>query len=30
VRRNADALRWTPSDADLEELDRIFPTPRGR
>ena len=30
VRRNADALRWTPSDPDLEELDRIFPTPRGR
>ncbi len=28
VRANAGALRWTPSDADLEELDRIFPTPR--
>jgi aryl-alcohol dehydrogenase-like predicted oxidoreductase len=28
VRANAGALRWVPSDADLEELDRIFPTPR--
>jgi aryl-alcohol dehydrogenase-like predicted oxidoreductase len=30
VQRNAAALRWTPSDADLEELDSIFPTPRKR
>jgi aryl-alcohol dehydrogenase-like predicted oxidoreductase len=30
VRRNAATLRWTPSDADLEELDSIFPTPRKR
>jgi aryl-alcohol dehydrogenase-like predicted oxidoreductase len=30
VRANAAALRWTPSDADLEELDSIFPTPRRR
>jgi aryl-alcohol dehydrogenase-like predicted oxidoreductase len=28
VRANAAALRWTPSDADLQELDSIFPTPR--
>jgi aryl-alcohol dehydrogenase-like predicted oxidoreductase len=28
IRANAAALRWTPSDTDLEELDRIFPTPR--
>jgi aryl-alcohol dehydrogenase-like predicted oxidoreductase len=30
VQRNAAALRWTPSDADLEELDSIFPTSRRR
>ena len=29
VQANAAALRWTPTEADLEELDRIFPTPRG-
>jgi aryl-alcohol dehydrogenase-like predicted oxidoreductase len=28
VRANAAALRWTPTDADLEELDSIFPTRR--
>ena len=28
VRANAAAVRWTPSPEDLEELDRIFPTPR--
>jgi aryl-alcohol dehydrogenase-like predicted oxidoreductase len=28
VRANAAALRWTPTAADLEELDSIFPTPR--
>jgi aryl-alcohol dehydrogenase-like predicted oxidoreductase len=28
VRANVGALRWTPSAADLEELDRIAPTPR--
>jgi aryl-alcohol dehydrogenase-like predicted oxidoreductase len=30
VRANAAALRWTPSAADLQELDSIFPTPRHR
>jgi aryl-alcohol dehydrogenase-like predicted oxidoreductase len=29
VRANAAAMRWSPSDDDLRELDRIFPTPRG-
>ncbi|MBK5220242.1 MAG: aldo/keto reductase [Thermoleophilia bacterium] len=28
VEANVAALRWTPSAADLEELDRIAPTPR--
>jgi aryl-alcohol dehydrogenase-like predicted oxidoreductase len=28
VRANAAAMRWSPSDDDLRELDRIFPTPR--
>jgi aryl-alcohol dehydrogenase-like predicted oxidoreductase len=28
VRANAAAVRWTPSEADVEELDRIFPPPR--
>jgi aryl-alcohol dehydrogenase-like predicted oxidoreductase len=28
VRANAAALRWEPSQADLMELDSIFPTPR--
>jgi len=28
VQANAAALSWQPSEADLEELDRIFPTPR--
>ncbi|HEY1854577.1 MAG TPA: aldo/keto reductase [Solirubrobacterales bacterium] len=28
IRANAGALRWTPSAADLEELDRIAPAPR--
>ena len=28
VRANAAALRWAPSPDDLEELNRIFPTPR--
>lgn len=28
VRANAAALRWRPSEAELEELDAIFPTPR--
>jgi aryl-alcohol dehydrogenase-like predicted oxidoreductase len=28
VRANVGALRWTPSAEDLEELDRIAPTPR--
>jgi aryl-alcohol dehydrogenase-like predicted oxidoreductase len=27
VRQNAAAADWTPSDADLAELDRIFPRP---
>jgi aryl-alcohol dehydrogenase-like predicted oxidoreductase len=27
VRANAAALRWSPSEADLQELDAIFPTP---
>lgn len=30
VRRNAAAMRWQPSEADLAELDRIFPSPRRR
>jgi aryl-alcohol dehydrogenase-like predicted oxidoreductase len=31
VRANAAAvLRWTPGEADLAELDSIFPTPRAR
>jgi aryl-alcohol dehydrogenase-like predicted oxidoreductase len=29
VRANVATLRWAPSAADLEELDRIAPTPRG-
>jgi aryl-alcohol dehydrogenase-like predicted oxidoreductase len=29
VQSNAAALRWQPSQADLDELDSIFPTPRG-
>jgi aryl-alcohol dehydrogenase-like predicted oxidoreductase len=28
VRANAAAMRWSPSEEDLGELDRIFPTPR--
>jgi aryl-alcohol dehydrogenase-like predicted oxidoreductase len=28
VRANVAALRWQPTAADLEELDRIAPTPR--
>jgi aryl-alcohol dehydrogenase-like predicted oxidoreductase len=28
VRANVATLRWTPGAADLEELDRIAPTPR--
>ncbi|HEX6459450.1 MAG TPA: aldo/keto reductase [Thermoleophilaceae bacterium] len=28
VRANAAALRWEPSQTELEELDSIFPTPR--
>ena len=28
VQANAAALSWQPGEADLEELDRIFPTPR--
>lgn len=28
VRANVATLRWTPSDEDLAELDRIAPTPR--
>jgi aryl-alcohol dehydrogenase-like predicted oxidoreductase len=28
IRANVDALRWQPTAADLEELDRIAPTPR--
>jgi len=28
VQANAAAMRWSPSDEDLRELDRIFPTPR--
>jgi aryl-alcohol dehydrogenase-like predicted oxidoreductase len=28
VRANAAAMRWSPTDEDLRELDRIFPTPR--
>ncbi|WP_146362330.1 aldo/keto reductase [Arthrobacter yangruifuii] len=29
VRQNAEAVAWTPSEKDLEELDRIFPkTPK--
>ncbi len=28
VKRNVAALRWRPTEADLEELDRIAPTPR--
>jgi aryl-alcohol dehydrogenase-like predicted oxidoreductase len=28
VQRNVAALRWHPSEVDLEELDRIAPTPR--
>jgi aryl-alcohol dehydrogenase-like predicted oxidoreductase len=27
VRRNAEAGRWQPSDEDLEELNRIAPSP---
>ena len=27
IRTNAAALRWRPSEEDLEELDRIFPPP---
>ncbi len=27
VRQNAEAADWTPSEADLAELDRIFPRP---
>jgi aryl-alcohol dehydrogenase-like predicted oxidoreductase len=30
ARANAAALRWTPSESDLEELDSSFPTPRSR
>ncbi|MHA7181155.1 aldo/keto reductase [Arthrobacter sp. MDB2-24] len=29
VRQNATAAEWTPSDADLAELDDIFPRPEG-
>ncbi|HET7507488.1 MAG TPA: aldo/keto reductase [Solirubrobacterales bacterium] len=29
VRGNVGAVRWEPSEADLAELDRIAPTPRG-
>ena len=29
VRANVAAVRWQPSEADLAELDRIAPTPRG-
>ncbi|MGD9735578.1 MAG: aldo/keto reductase [Solirubrobacterales bacterium] len=29
IEANVGALRWTPSAADLAELDRIAPTPRG-
>jgi aryl-alcohol dehydrogenase-like predicted oxidoreductase len=29
VRANAAAVRWQPTAEDLEELDRIAPTPRG-
>ena len=28
IKANVGALRWAPSAADLEELDRIAPTPR--
>ena len=28
IRANVATLRWTPSDEDLAELDRIAPTPR--
>jgi aryl-alcohol dehydrogenase-like predicted oxidoreductase len=28
VERNVEALRWRPTEADLEQLDRIAPTPR--
>jgi aryl-alcohol dehydrogenase-like predicted oxidoreductase len=28
IEANVAALRWEPTDADLEELDRIAPTPR--
>jgi aryl-alcohol dehydrogenase-like predicted oxidoreductase len=28
IRANVATLRWTPSEADLAELDRIAPTPR--
>lgn len=27
VRQNAEAVRWVPSEADLEELNHIFPGP---
>ncbi|MDN4611384.1 aldo/keto reductase [Arthrobacter burdickii] len=29
VRQNATAAEWTPSDADLAELDDLFPRPKG-
>jgi aryl-alcohol dehydrogenase-like predicted oxidoreductase len=29
VRANVEAVRWEPSAADLAELDRVAPTPRG-
>jgi aryl-alcohol dehydrogenase-like predicted oxidoreductase len=29
VAANVAALQWQPSEADLSELDRIAPTPRG-
>jgi aryl-alcohol dehydrogenase-like predicted oxidoreductase len=29
IEANVAALRWVPSEADLAELDRIAPTPRG-
>jgi aryl-alcohol dehydrogenase-like predicted oxidoreductase len=29
IKANVGALRWTPTEADLAELDRVAPTPRG-
>jgi aryl-alcohol dehydrogenase-like predicted oxidoreductase len=29
IKANVGTLRWTPSEADLTELDQIAPTPRG-